>query len=158
MYVRAILALILPALVGNLTLANDDKPKVGDRVIVVMQGDLARDYGRREEVALPKGSDNLEISTVAMVVGRRTADKVTLEVTSFSKREGRKDRLITMTTTVDVSGLSVQITPKGTATYPSPADHQAGAKPTLTESEQKTYVVKLSSLSGVKMQTWELAE
>lgn len=158
MYIRAILALILSALVGSLAVANDDKLKVGDRVIVIMRGDLARDYGRRDGMALPKDSENLEISTVAMVVERPSADLATLEVTSFSKREGRKDRLITMTATVDVSGLSLRITPKGTATYSSPANHQAAVKPTLTESEQKTYVVKLSSLSVVKMQTWELAE
>ncbi|MGD9636099.1 MAG: hypothetical protein AB7G28_17760 [Pirellulales bacterium] len=134
----------------------DALPAVGDHLFIDLTGKLAQEYVKRMDV--PSGPlPGLSISTTATIEQRLTDGKYRISHHTRANSAGRP-RLITLTAVVDPSQITTAITPANTLVYASPAVQQAGGTPALTKSDQNSFRVELSSLKGVKLQTWELVE
>jgi hypothetical protein len=70
----------------------------------------------------------------------------------------KPQRLLTLTVIVDVTRFVTNVVPKNTPVYDSPADHRNGVTPILLQNEQRTNVLELSDLKGLKLRTWELTD
>jgi len=132
---------------------------VGDLLFIQMTGDLAKEYARcTRSLKWNESPAGLQISTSATVAQKRDDGRFRIEHSSHIKRDGNLARLVTLTAIVDSTKIASEVTPKNTPVYHSPADHQKGVKPTLTQKDQRTLRLELSELKGVKLRTWALAE
>jgi hypothetical protein len=156
MFKRTLVALAALALIGNVSLfaKQNTSTKVGQHLVLQMTGDLAVEYakctGSINKDNVPPG---LEIETTATIVQQLEDGLIRVEHTSHIVRDGEPDRLVTLTSTVDSTKLTTDVTPKGTEVYASP-----GAKPTRTTTETQTLRLSLSDLQALKLRTWTLAE
>jgi len=158
---RTLTALVVVAVMGNGLFAQEGNPsaKVGDHLFIRMTGDLAKEYARR--IGLPLGNQapaGLKIETSATIAQTLGNGRIRIEHSSRIKRDGKQDRLITLTATVDPTKITTHVTHKGTPVYASPADHKNGTKPALTKGDTKTLRLQLSTLKGLKLCTWALTE
>ena len=127
------------------------KVAVGDQIVLVMTGEVAKDYNRRSGA---KTGDVASIETTATVTRPQKDGQFTFEHHGPVKRAGQPETLVTLSGVVDQSKLTRRITPRSTPIYTSPKD----AKYTVANYEIKTTVLSLSELDGLKLRTWTLTE
>jgi len=159
MMARVLAVFLVVAVFGNgpLFSQEDASAKVGDLLFVRMTGDLAKEYAQRSgslrENEAPAG---LEISTSATIAQTLDNGRIRIEHWSQIKRDGKQDRLLTLTAIVDRTKITTDVTRKGTPVYASPAAHKNGAKPSLTTEDANVLRLQLSDLTGLKLRTWTL--
>ena len=161
MLVRTLAALVVVAVFGNGLFAHGDNAsvKVGDHLFIRMTGDLAKEYARRTGLLRDnEAPDDVKVEISATIAQKLDNGRIRIEDSSFIKRDGKQDRLITLTATVDRTKVTTDVTPKGTPIYASPAAHKNGTKPTLTTEDTNVLRLHLSDLKGLKLRTWTLAE
>ena len=114
-----------------------------------MSGDLAVEYGKRTGT-ISKGQvpSDLRISVIATIAQQLNGDRIRIEHTSHIVRNGKPDRLVTLTATVESTQLVTDPTPKGTAVFASPAKGNDGRKGTVTTKETRTLRLELSTSRG----------
>lgn len=156
MVVRIVSALVLVAAIQNGLAAQQkvETAKVGDIVQITMSGDLAKEFAQRLG-AKPQvvTADGLEMQTSATVVQQLDGGRLRIEHQSHVIDERKPSRLITLTGNVDSTRITTHVTPKGSLVYSSP-----GATPVKTTDDMKSLRLELSSLKGLKLRTWTLAE
>jgi hypothetical protein len=161
MFGKIVSAFVVVAVMGSLLFANEKAAKinVGDHLFIQMTGELAKEYSRRttSQKKMEK-LDGIQISTSAMVSQQLEDGRYRIEHTSHIVTNNKSPRLITLTAIIDSANVKQDVVLKNTPVYGSPADHQKGVKPTLTQNDSPIYRLELSDLKSVKLQTWELAE
>jgi hypothetical protein len=128
--------------------------KAGDVIHIKMTGDLAKEYavrmGTPPEVVAKNG---LAVQTIVTVVERLPGGQLRIERHLPINSEGKPARLLTLTGTVDSTKVTTDITPKGTLVSRSP-----GELPVETTEEVTNLRLELTSLKGLRLRTWTLAE
>jgi len=158
---RIFAVLLVATVVGNgpLLAKESSSAKVGDHLFVQLTGDLAIKYaqycGILQKNEAPAG---LDVQTTATVAQTLENGRIRIEHWAPIKRDGKQDRLLTLTATVDPANITTDVTRKGTPVYASPAAHKNGAKPSLTTEDADVLRLQLSGLKGVKLRTWTLAD
>lgn len=152
MRLLAALAFVLTAAFGNALLAADaSELEVGDRVDIFLTGDLATEFAQSPEdrIRIERG---MPFMKSGLVVDKPAADKVTVRYRCIFERPSEKDRMVTLTATVDQSQVRAFISSGMIKTI-----HRGNATLRSTVSEHTTYSVQLSKLSEVKLESYELA-
>ena len=157
---RVLAMFLVVTVVGNgpLFAKEGSSANVGDHLFVQMTGELAKEYaqcsGVLQKNEAPAG---LDVQTTATVAQTLANGRIRIEHWAPIKRDGKQDRLLTLTAIVDRTNITTDVTPKGTHVYASPAAHKDGAKPSLTAEDANVLRLQLSDLKGVKLRTWTLA-
>lgn len=126
-------------------------------IVLNMSGELARKYAQiSESIDGDESLGDLRISTTAVIAQRLENDQVRVEHSAPVKSEGRPDRLVTLTTTVDAKKIRSFVRTVYTTSYSSPAAKEAGEKPTLSPSHHSTPGLSLADLKGIRLRSWTL--
>ena len=137
--------------------SRQSKEKQTGIIVLNMSGDLARAYARISgSIDGDEGLGGLNISTTAVIAQRLENDQVRVEHSAPVKSEGKPDRLVTLTATVDAEKIRFFVRTVYTTSYSSPDAKESGEKPTLSLSHQSTPVLSLADLEGVKLRSWTL--
>lgn len=153
MRLLVIFAFVLTAAFGNAILADEaSELEVGDRVDIFLIGDLATEFAQTPEDRL-RIERGIPFFKSGLIVDKPAADKVTVRYKCILKRAAEKDRMVTLTATVDQSQVctfSPMISWKSV--------HRKNATlSSVVEPEHTSYSVQLSKLSEVKLESYELA-
>ncbi len=154
-----VLAAVIVFSNGLLAQQHDTPIKTGDHIFIRMTGELAKEYARLTDSPRNDGeTSGYSIETSATIVQNLDDGRIRIERSVPLKRAGKPDRYLTLTATVDKEKLKTDVTPKGAASYASPAEYKNGAQPKLTTEDSKSLRLELSELKGLKLRTWTLAE
>lgn len=122
-----------------------------------MSGDLAREYAQISGAI--DGLSGHSISATAFIAKRLENDQVRIEHSAHVTREGKTDRLVTLTATVDETAIRslVRTMFDGDFTFSdSPARKEAGESPTVSARHLAVPFLSLADLNGIKLRTWTL--
>ncbi|MBX3448087.1 MAG: hypothetical protein KF777_00925 [Planctomycetaceae bacterium] len=156
MTIRAIAVLAIISLCGTDLLAKQNVPGNGERIVLQLSGNLAKEYGRRTGASQNVLNDpGLRIEIVATVVLALADGQVRIEHSCPVGENGKLARLITLMATVSPDKITSSETPSGTIVFASPGD---GASQTLTVAASRIFRTELSDLKGVTLRTWSLVE
>lgn len=156
MTIRAIAVLAIVSLCGTELLAEQNVPGNGERIVLQLSGDLAKEYGRRTGASQNVLNDpGLRIEIVATVVQALANGQVRIEHSCPVGENGKLTRLITLTATVSPDKITSSETPKGTIVFASPGNR---TPQTVTVAASSTFRVELSHLKGITLRTWSLVE
>jgi len=129
-------------------------------IMLRMTGDLAREYAQRTGSIDGDGiPGNVSISATAVIAQRLRNNQVRIEHSASVKREGRPDRLVTLTATVDEENIRslVRTVFGGEFRFSnSPGTKNTDKSPSVTAHHLAVPLLSLANLSGVKLQTWTL--
>ncbi len=133
--------------------------KVGDQLTIRMTGELAKEYAKRNGFRTTNDQQqNILIETPATISQKLGDRHFMIEHSSPIELDKKPQRLLTLTVIVDATRFVTNVIPKNTPVYDSPADHQKGVTPNLLQYEQRTNLLELSDLKGIKLRTWELMD
>jgi hypothetical protein len=127
-----------------------------------MSGDLAREYAR---IAGPTENnetlDAHKISTTAFIAERLGNDQVRIEHSAQFKREGKPDRLVTLTGTVDTSTIRslvrTVLEPNAISfSNNSTAPKETGVSPAVKATHLSVRFLSLTDLTGIRLRSWTL--
>lgn len=163
MFKRTLTALTALTLLSSGNLFGQQPRQQPTGVIVLkMSGELAQQYaqvsGAIEGVESPRARN---IRTSAVVVQSLENGEVRIEHSALVKREGKPDRLVTLTATVDSKMIRLfdrtvfDKTTVFTFSGPSPGAKEAGKTPVLSPGHSAREL-SLANLQRVKLRSWRL--
>ena len=156
MTIRVLAVLAIISHFGTDLLAQQNVPGNGERIVLQLSGDLAKEYGRRTGASQKVLNDpGLRVEIVATVVQALADGQVRIEHSCPVGENGKLTRLITLMATVSPDKITRSETPKGIVVFASPADR---TPQTVTVAASRTFRVELSGLKGVTLRTWSLVE
>lgn len=129
-------------------------------IVLEITGELAREYAQVS--GSMDGNENLggfSISTTAVISQRLQNDQVRIDHIAQVTKEGRPDRLVTLTATVDKTAMRsfVRTVFEGEFTFSdSPDAKEFGESPTVSARHLSTTLLSLTELKGVKLRSWTL--
>lgn len=159
-----IVVLVLP--IGNAfaqqptVFSQQSKVKQTGSIVLELSGDLYREYaqiyGSMDE---NESLGGFSITTTAVIAERLENDQVRIDHVAQVTREGRPDRLITLTATVDKTATRslVRTVFEGDFTFSdSPASKESGESSTVSARHLSIPFLSLADLNGVKLRSWTL--
>lgn len=129
-------------------------------ITLKMSGELAREYAIiSDRIDVDEILGDLSISTNAVIAQRLDNEQVKIEHSAQVTREGRTDRLVTLTATVDEKKITslVRTVYEGTFTFSnSPLSKEVGESPTVNATHFSVPFLSMAELKGVEIRSWTL--
>lgn len=159
------LAAVLVLQSGNVfsqqpTVFSKSRVKPTEAVVLKLTGELAREYAQISgSMDADERLDGCNISTTAVIAQRLKNDQVRIEHIAQVSREGRPDRLVTLTATVDTTAMRslVRTVFEGDFTFSDATTAKESCEsPTVIARHLSIPFISLADLEGVKLQSWTL--